>query len=82
MHFLRFVPLVVYCVSSLSSAAELTMAANMSSVRELVIPSDDEITWLKDIPWETNLDVARAKAQAAGRPIFLWEMDGHPLGCT
>jgi hypothetical protein len=33
------------------------------------------------IPWETNLWEARVKAAAAGKPILLWEMDGHPLGC-
>jgi hypothetical protein len=33
------------------------------------------------IPWETNLWDARVKAAAAGKPILLWEMDGHPLGC-
>jgi hypothetical protein len=33
------------------------------------------------IPWETSLWDARVKAAAAGKPILLWEMDGHPLGC-
>ena len=25
---------------------------------------------------------ARERAAAEGKPILLWEMDGHPLGCT
>jgi len=33
------------------------------------------------IPWLTSLWDARVKAAAAGKPILLWEMDGHPLGC-
>ena len=33
------------------------------------------------IPWETSLWEARVKAAATGKPILLWEMDGHPLGC-
>ena len=33
------------------------------------------------IPWETNLWDARVKAAKAGKPLILWEMDGHPLGC-
>lgn len=33
------------------------------------------------IPWETDLWEARKKAAAAGKPLLLWEMDGHPLGC-
>jgi hypothetical protein len=34
------------------------------------------------IPWMTNLWEARKKAASEGKPILLWEMDGHPLGCT
>ena len=34
------------------------------------------------IPWQTNLWEARRLAAAEGKPILLWEMDGHPLGCT
>jgi hypothetical protein len=33
------------------------------------------------IPWEISLWDARVKAAAAGKPVLLWEMDGHPLGC-
>ena len=25
---------------------------------------------------------AREAAAASGRPIFIWSMNGHPLGCT
>lgn len=34
------------------------------------------------IPWRTNVLQARAEAQRAGKPLFLWVMDGNPLGCT
>lgn len=33
------------------------------------------------IPWMTSLWEARQRAAAEGKPILLWEMDGHPLGC-
>lgn len=33
------------------------------------------------IPWLTSLWDARQKAAEQGKPILLWEMDGHPLGC-
>ena len=33
------------------------------------------------IPWLTSLWEARQKAAKEGKPILLWEMDGHPLGC-
>ena len=47
----------------------------------VIAPAKSEQAWLT-IPWETNLSVARQKAAEQNRPIFLWEMDGHPLGCT
>lgn len=34
------------------------------------------------IPWRTDLLAARREAVAAGKPLFLWTMNGHPLGCT
>ena len=33
------------------------------------------------IPWQVSLWDARIKAAKEGKPILLWEMDGHPLGC-
>lgn len=44
-------------------------------------PQPDEERWL-EIPWRTNLWQARSEALATNRPIFVWAMDGHPLGCT
>jgi hypothetical protein len=33
------------------------------------------------IPWELNLLDARQKAAAERKPLLIWTMDGHPLGC-
>ena len=52
-----------------------------ASLKELISPSKDEQDWL-GIPWQTDLAEARAQAARDGKPVFLWEMDGHPLGCT
>jgi hypothetical protein len=46
-----------------------------------VLPTPQEERWLQ-IPWRTNLMRARSESQQAGKPLFLWIMDGHPLGCT
>jgi len=35
-----------------------------------------------EIPWETDLAAARRRAAKEGKPLFMWIMDGHPLGCT
>ena len=47
----------------------------------LMKPQPDEVRWL-EIDWKTDLWEARREAAKTGKPIYLWEMDGHPLGCT
>lgn len=46
-----------------------------------VLPTAQEDAWL-NVGWNTNLMAARRQAQALHRPLFLWVMNGHPLGCT
>jgi len=46
-----------------------------------VMPTDKEETWLQ-IPWRTDIQQARFEAQESDKPIFLWMMNGHPLGST
>lgn len=41
----------------------------------------DELKWT-GIPWETDLWEARLKAAAVSRPLFIWAMNGNPLGCV
>jgi hypothetical protein len=36
----------------------------------------------QSIDWQTDLQAARAEAARSGKPIFLWAMNGNPLGCT
>ena len=36
----------------------------------------------RTIPWRIDLLAARTEASKASKPIFIWAMDGHPLGCT
>ena len=54
---------------------------DFAKLRALIKPRPDEEKWLQ-IPWSANLWEARKRAAAEGKPILLWEMDGHPLGCT
>ncbi len=54
---------------------------SLADLHALIKPQAAEEAWSK-IPWMTSLWEARQKAAAAGKPILLWEMDGHPLGCT
>jgi hypothetical protein len=36
----------------------------------------------KEIDWRVKFSDAIAEAKELGRPILLWTMNGHPLGCT
>ncbi|HZY88249.1 MAG TPA: hypothetical protein VFE78_25660 [Gemmataceae bacterium] len=64
-----------------ASAAGPLNPADFDRVRGLIKPAAAEATWAR-VPWQTSLWEARRKAAAQGKPILLWEMDGHPLGCT
>lgn len=46
-----------------------------------ILPKPDEERWLQ-IPWRSDFAAARAEANREGKPLFLWMMDGNPLGCT
>jgi hypothetical protein len=42
---------------------------------------DVDAPW-RTIPWQVPLLEARQEAAQQKKPIFIWAMDGHPLGCT
>ena len=46
-----------------------------------VLPRADEEKWLA-VDWRSELAAARFEANEARKPLFLWLMDGDPLGCT
>jgi len=54
---------------------------NFGEFHQLMQPKADELKW-REIPWYTNVWEARREAALVGKPVYLWEMDGHPLGCT
>lgn len=35
----------------------------------------------RDIPWKTSLLEAQNQAARERKPLFIWSMDGNPLGC-
>lgn len=46
-----------------------------------VEPGEDERTW-QTIPWLPSLWEGLLASAREGRPLLLWVMNGHPLGCT
>lgn len=42
---------------------------------------DDSALW-RSIPWKISVLDGQQKAAEEKKPLFIWAMDGHPLGCT
>lgn len=57
--------------------ADATLEDKVASV----LPREEEDRFLQ-VPWRLNLQQARVESQLTGKPIFLWIMNGNPLGCT
>lgn len=55
--------------------------ASFGDLLRFIRPKPSELRW-QAIPWQTDLRAARRLAEESNRPIFLWAMNGNPLGCT
>jgi hypothetical protein len=71
---------VALLVAGTATAAEPLGPETFADLLKAIKPDPTGPTWLQ-IPWQTSLAAARAKAAAEGKPVLLWEMDGNPLGC-
>jgi hypothetical protein len=60
-------------------SAQTLPAADLEKLHRGVAPGKER--WA-EIPWETDLAAARARSAREGKPLLMWVMDGHPLGCT
>jgi hypothetical protein len=67
--------------ASFCAADEPVQRLDVGRLVALIKPAEGEQLW-EQIPWRTQLWAARQEAARAGKPLLLWEMDGHPLGCT
>jgi hypothetical protein len=67
-------------LSSLVIAATGLSLSDFEELHDRLQPGGDE-AW-RTIPWKTSLLEAQSVAADQGKPIFIWAMDGHPLGCV
>jgi hypothetical protein len=72
---------LLVAVAALGVAGEPPPAAQLDALLAVIRPQLDEDRWAR-IDWRTDLWAAREEAARRGKPILLWEMDGHPLGCV
>lgn len=49
--------------------------------REFVVPNQTDLKW-KQTPWLPTFGEGIVLAAKDDKPILLWTMNGHPLGCT
>jgi hypothetical protein len=49
------------------------------SIHEKLKPPTSEV-W-RSIPWKVSLVEAQQQAAKEKKPLFIWSMDGNPLGC-
>ncbi len=61
-------------------AADEINAKEFRSLHAELRPAKDA-AW-RSIPWKISLLDAQRAAAKERKPIFIWAMDGHPLGCT
>ncbi|MAE75493.1 MAG: hypothetical protein CMJ85_01335 [Planctomycetes bacterium] len=54
---------------------------NFSAWRDPLRPAAKEIRWQR-IPWLSSFAAGLRRANAEDKPVLVWVMNGHPLGCT
>ena len=65
--------------SVLFAAGDLTEPEFLNLHGQLQPPKGE--VW-RTMPWRVSLLEAQQVAARERKPIFVWAMDGHPLGCT
>jgi hypothetical protein len=81
MRLLLFTSASIILSLATARASEPIKPEQFEKLHALIKPQADEEKFMQ-IPWLTNLWEARKQAAAQGKPLLLWEMDGHPLGCV
>ena len=71
---------VILVVGSARVDAQTDAIAPIGSKCEELCEVSDK-PW-RSIPWELDLLAAQKLSVEQSKPIFIWAMDGHPLGCT
>lgn len=55
--------------------------ADFDTVFEFVSPRENETRW-RQVPWIPSLWEGMKAAEEKKKPMFIWAMNGDPLGCV
>ena len=75
---------VFLCASAFAQPSKLTLLDRKGGLEACIAgvkPTAADEKFLQT-PWRTEIFAARREADAAGKPLFMWAMNGDPLGCT
>jgi hypothetical protein len=76
-HFLWALTAII--TATAAKGDELTEAEFLKLHAEL---QPDQTALWRTVPWKISVLSAQQIAAEQKKPIFIWAMDGHPLGCT
>lgn len=72
------------CVALLARApamAQELTEATFDRWSDYLAPEKSECAW-EGVPWRPSFRAGVRDSQIEGRPILLWAMNGHPMGCV
>ena len=49
--------------------------------QDFIKPTKEELAWAQ-IPWQSTFYDGLVESDKNQKPLLLWVMNGHPLGCT
>ena len=65
---------------SITTSSSLS-ATNFDFWRSYIRTSNNELDW-QNLPWKLSFHEGLKEGAKLNKPIILWAMNGHPLGCT
>ncbi|GJM20717.1 MAG: hypothetical protein DHS20C15_06320 [Planctomycetota bacterium] len=68
-------------VASHDAESDALPPALQAEVTRLVLPDANEDAW-RTLPWIPAYADAVIEAERVDKPLLMWAMNGHPLGCT
>ena len=83
MFFKKILIISFFFVVSCSKNLELfTLNENTYGIwRKYIEPTELDLAWT-GIPWRTSFQEGLLESGVKQKPMLMWAMNGHPLGCT